>query len=240
MIQDPVRRHDLVDIAQTLDTPYQPMSLERMPTVEVSAVVCGGAKTWHHPVEQGELLVVLEGIIAIDGTGGPHVADEGEVVTLPAGGLYRISSGMRSVALLLQGLEPQNEANGYHRSPEAPTPPLSHLNFAKGVHEAPHFDWLATGEVRGQRASATRLVGRSESYDVTESPLVVLNYRGVLDVRIDEEESDLIGGQLLVVPAGRRVELGSERGATLLVLASRSAALPQAASASEGGPGEPG
>lgn len=233
-----VRVHDLVDVAKGIDAPYQPVSLERLPTMEVALLVCGDAKTWHHPIDQDELLVVIEGIIAVDGPSGSHVADEGDALLLPAGGVYRVSSGMRSVALLFQGLEPQDEANGHHRSPEAITPPATQIGFAKSVHEAPHFDWLGAGAVRGFQASATRLSGQSQSYELPKGALVALNYRGVLDTEIDGEESDLIGGQLLVVPAGHRVKLRSERGATLLVLVPTGAPLPQAASASQGGPSE--
>lgn len=225
-----LQKLDLAAIAESIAAPYRPVPLVSLGAVEASLVVCGGPKKWQRSAAKDELLIVLEGTVTIQGSARRVVANEGDVATIPSGVGLAWSSGMRSIGVLCQERDRPFNANGYHGAPTGDRELAGRTEFAARVRANPPFAWLRLGRVGGFVAQAARLSGASQPFVAPPGSLIVLVFRGVLDVVADDGDAEaVVGSQLLVVPAGRRVTLSSERGATVLVLARQGAPLPRAA-----------
>lgn len=229
MAQPDLQVLDLVGITSHIAAPYQVAPLVSLGTVDVALVICEGPRTWHRAPTRRELAMVLEGVITISGPGGRVVANEGDAVTLPPASDITVFSGMRSLVVLFRELELRAEVNGYHAPPDAEQVAVERSNFAVVVKSGPAFDWEPVGELRGYEARATRIIGESAPYTAPDGSLIVLVYRGELDYAADGRSGTVVGSQLLVVPAGRRVVLGAKRGATAVLFARSGAPLPRLA-----------
>jgi hypothetical protein len=225
---------DIAAIAEEIRTPYQTVPLVSLGAIDVKLVICGGRKPWHRSTAHNELALVLEGVVTLDGPKGRTIASEGEMALVPAKMGFAYASGMRSTVVLFQERDLAHRSNGHHKGPSG-QPELevltaaSRIAFGTDVRSASPFEWLATGEVGSYDVFSTRLSGESAPYDTPAGGMVVLVYRGVVDYHADEESGSIIGSQLLHVPEGTRLTLASERGATVVLLTRRGAALPHGA-----------
>ncbi len=225
-----LQKLDLAAIAESIAAPYRPVPLVSLGAVEASLVVCGGPKKWQRSAQRDELLIVLEGHVTVQGNTRRVVANEGDVASIPSGVGLAWWSGMRSIAVLCQERDRPFNANGYHGPPTGDRELASRTEFAARVRANPPFAWLRLGRVGGFVAQAARVHGASQPFTAPPGSLLVLVFRGILDVSADDGDREtVVGSQLLVVPAGRRVTLSSERGATVLVVARQGAPLPRAA-----------
>ena len=228
-----LQKLDLAAIAESIATPYRPVPLVSFGAIEASLVVCGGPKKWQRSAQRDELLIVLEGHVTIQGNTQRVIANEGDVANIPSSITMAWWSGMRSIAVLCQERDRPFNANGYHGAPTTDRELASRTEFAARVRSNAAYDWLRLGRVGGYVASAARLTGPSQPFVSPPGSLLVLVFRGILDVSAegaDNAEPDtIVGSQLLVVPAGQRIQLASERGATVLVIARQGAPLPRVA-----------
>lgn len=228
-----LQKLDLAAIAESIATPYRPVPLVSFGAIEAALVVCGGPKKWQRSAQRDELLIVLEGHVTIQGNTQRVIANEGDVANIPSSVTLAWWSGMRSIAVLCQERDRPFNANGYHGAPTTDRELASRTEFAARVRSNEAYDWLRLGRVGGYVASAARLTGPSQPFVSPPGSLFLLVFRGVLDVTADgtdgAESDTTVGSQLLVVPAGQRITLASERGATVLVLARQGAPLPRAA-----------
>lgn len=229
MAQPELQVLDLVGITSHIAAPYQVAPLVSLGTVDVALVICEGPRTWHRVPPRRELAMVLEGVITISGPGGRVVANEGDAVVLPPGADITVFSGMRSLVVLFRELELRAEVNGYHAPPTTEQATVERSNFAVVVKGGPAFGWRPAGELRGYEARATRITGESAPYTAPDGSLIVLVYRGELDFAADGQTGTVVGSQILVVPAGRRVVLNAERGATAVLFTRAGAPLPRLA-----------
>ncbi|MCC7019938.1 MAG: hypothetical protein IT332_09295 [Ardenticatenales bacterium] len=234
-----LQKLDLAAIAESIATPYRPVPLVSFGAIEASLVVCGGSKKWQRSAQRDELLIVLEGHVTIQGNTQRVIANEGDVANIPSSITMAWWSGMRSIAVLCQERDRPFNANGYHGAPTTDRELASRTEFAARVRSNAAYDWLRLGRVGGYVASAARLTGPSQPFVSPPGSLLVLVFRGILDVGAESVDSadgadgaepdTIVGSQLLVVPAGRRIRMASERGATVLVIARQGAPLPRAA-----------
>lgn len=234
-----LQKLDLAAIAESIATPYRPVPLVSFGAIEASLVVCGGPKKWQRSAQRDELLIVLEGHVTIQGNTQRVIANEGDVANIPSSITMAWWSGMRSIAVLCQERDRPFNANGYHGAPTTDRELASRTEFAARVRSNAAYDWLRLGRVGGYVASAARLTGPSQPFVSPPGSLLVLVFRGILDVgaeTVDSADSaestepdTIVGSQLLVVPAGQRIRLASERGATVLVIARQGAPLPRVA-----------
>lgn len=225
-----LQKLDLAAIAESIAAPYRPVPLVSLGAVEAALVVCGGPKKWQRSAQRDELLVVLEGHVTIEGNGRRVIANEGDVATIPSSITLAWWSGMRSIAVLCQERDRPFNANGYHGPPTGDRELAGRTEFAAHVRAGPAYEWLRMGRVGGYGAQAARMTGPSQTFVSPPGSLIVLVFRGVLDVTTSDGDSDtIVGSQLLVVPSGTHVTFDSERGATVLVFARQGAPLPRAA-----------
>jgi hypothetical protein len=218
---------DLAPIAGSIDAPYRPVPLVTVGPVEVSVVIVEGPRGWHRSADHDEVLLVMEGVITIDGADGTAILNEGDLACIPAQAGFSFNSGMRSTVLLIQERKDAPSADGYHTLPPDVPGSLVKRNVALDVRHADAFSWQRTGVVGGYGAFATRIAGTSAPYQVPAGSLVAVVYRGVLDFEGDETSGTVVGSQILLVPGETTVRLRSEHGATVLALARKGAPLPE-------------
>lgn len=211
-----VQALDLVDIAGAIDAPYRPVPIASLGAVAVSLFICEGPKRWHRAADQNELLLVLEGVITLEGPEGVLVVDEGEVVRVPARLGLNYWSGMRSTVVQVHGQSTVPE-DGAPDLAGASTS-LGKCNVAVDVRRAPAFAWLAVGATGGHSVLATRLTGAGAPYVHPAGPFAALVYRGILDYGTAESSGSIVGSEVLVVPADTPVRLWSDRGATVVAV----------------------
>lgn len=240
-----LQKLDLAALAEEIENPYRPALLAALGTLDASLFVCDDKRSWHRNEAHDQLMLVLEGVITLDGPGGRTVVNEGEVAAIPGRVGHGVAAGMRSSVVLFRQQPVGASSNGHQPPPEAPRGELGKVNVAASVHAGHLFDWLPAGTAGNYAAYATRLWGESEPYTVPAGSLIVLVYRGVLDYTAGDESAAIVGSQMLVAPPDTRLTLRSERGATVLAVVRAGMPLPQpapsSAAASESGMGgEPG
>lgn len=218
---------NLAQIAEGIDAPYHLVPLVSLGAVDLSVFICEGPRTWHRSAERDESLLVLEGVISLEGKGGKIIVGEGEIARIPAKVGLNYFSGMRSTVVLAQERLTLAGPNGY-RDPTADETTVTKTSFATDVRSADAFRWQRVGVTGGYALFATRLRGVSAPYVVPSGSLVALVYRGVLDYDTPDGAGSIVGSQVLVMPQETRVTLRSERGATLVALSRKGAPLPEA------------
>jgi len=231
------RKLDLAAIAEGIETPYRPVPLATLGSVEVALFICQGQAPWRRRFTGDELLFVLEGVITLEDASGKIVVNEGEVASAPGERTYNAHSGMRSSVVLFEDHSAALPGLNGHEplDPEEPEA-ITKVNAAIDVRRRPSFEWLAAGGTGLSALRATRLAGTSASYQVEGQSALLLVYRGVLDYRVAGQEGSIVGSNMLVVPPGSEMTLSSQRGATLLFLAPSGAPLPTRAAADPAGP----
>jgi mannose-6-phosphate isomerase-like protein (cupin superfamily) len=227
-----LQKLDLATLAEGIELPYRPLPLVSLGSVEASLFVCDDKRGWHRNESHDQLMLVLEGVITLDGMGGKAIVGEGELASIPSRVGHNVTAGMRSTVVLFREQPVTGQANGHVSPPDAPRGEMDKVNVAADVHAHQRFDWQAVGAAGGYATFATRLLGSSDPYQVPAGSLVLLVYRGVLDYRADEEEGSVVGSQMLIVPSATRITLSSERGATVLVLVRSGMPLPRPAASS--------
>lgn len=218
---------DLAAMAEAIDQPFSPRVAVTQPPLGVVVLVCEAPRRWNREAAYGELWLVLEGVLTLDGTFGHLVVNEGEVAHIPAKVAHTVFSGMRTTVVVLRRLPQTAQENGHYTPPIAGQ--MKKQNLGVVVHHAAPFDWLDAGTVAGWGAHATRLTGMSTPYEVPEGGIILVVYRGVLDWRMGDEEGAVVGSQLLQVEPPSQLTLSSDRGATVVLLAREGALLPESA-----------
>jgi hypothetical protein len=191
--------------------------------------VCEGRANWFRQVTHDEVLVVLEGVVTLDGPGAKVIVNDGELAVAPRNVRHHVHSGMRSSVLLVEEVRATDQSNG-HRTPDTEEGGrIDKTNLPVTVSASASFAWQPVATAGGYMAYASRLVGASAPYTTPAGSLVVLVYRGVLDYTSDAERGTVVGSQMLVVPPETHLTIGSERGATVVLLARKGAELPRLA-----------
>ena len=214
-------------MAEAIDQPFSPHVATTQPPLGVEVLVCEAPRRWNREAAYGELWLVLEGVLTLDGTFGHVVVNEGEVAHIAPKIAHTVFSGMRTTVVLFRRLPQTAQENGHY------TPPVSgdmkKQNVGVAVHQTASFDWLGVGSVAGWGVHATRLTGSSTPYEVPKGGLILVVYRGVLDWRTADDEGVVVGSQLLQLDDSALLTLGAERGATVVLLVRQGAELPEQA-----------
>jgi hypothetical protein len=222
-----LRTFDLAALAETLDDPYRPRHLVSLSGLDVALVIAEGPASWFRQVAHDELLLVLEGVITLDGPNGKVVVNEGEVATAERNARHHVHSGMRSTVVLLEEVKAGEQGNGQLTPDVGLAGQVEKRNVAVHVLEAGPFAWLRAGASGAYTAHATRLVGISAPYTAPAGGVLVIVYRGVLDFEAEAEPGQLVGSQMLAADPGTQLVFRAERGATVVLVARRGAGLPQ-------------
>lgn len=228
---------NLTTLAGEMVDPFRPQRVALLQGLEVSLLVAEGRASWFRQVPHDEILLVLEGVIRLEGPAGRLIVNEGELATAERNARHHVQSGMRSTVLLIQELRHGVEANGQQLPDGVKPGTLTRFAAATEVLAAAPFEWLPAGTVGAYGAHATRLLGASNSVLVPAESMMTVVYRGVLDYEADGQQGTLVGGQMLVAGQGTHLTLRSERGATVLWLAGRGTSLPRPVAGARDEPG---
>jgi hypothetical protein len=222
---------DLAALAETLADPFRPLRLVSLGGLDVGLMIAEGPASWFRQVTHDELLLVLEGVVTLDGPQGKVVVNEGEVATAERNARHHVHSGMRSTVLLIEEVKAAEQGNGHLTPDVGLAGQVEKRNVGVQVLEAGAFNWLRAGAAGGYAAHATRVVGASAPYTAPAGGVLMVVYRGVLDYHADAASGVLVGSQMLAAGAGTQLALRSERGATVVLATQRGAGLPQVAAA---------
>jgi mannose-6-phosphate isomerase-like protein (cupin superfamily) len=224
------KKLDLAAIGEGIDAPYRPVPLATLGLIDISLFICQGRSPWQRRYEMDELLFVLEGVVNVDAGKTRLVVNEGEVAAAPGAQAYAVHSGMRSTVVLFEDRAlPAQSRNGHHPDLPSIPPAASKVNPGVECRRRPPFEWLPAGRAGDAAVTATRVRGRSLPYDTRFGPMALIVYRGVMDYVVDGRAGELVGSQMLVIPDATTLEVRSERGATLLVIAPSGVELPKSA-----------
>jgi mannose-6-phosphate isomerase-like protein (cupin superfamily) len=218
---------DLAALTEGMDAPYRPIPLASLGELEASVFVCEGPKPWHRKLARDEVLVVLEGVITVEGPAGKMIVNEGDLASAPRSVSYAAHSGMRSNVLLLEAIrERRDSANGFHAADAEPPGTIERRAVALDVRKAPAFEWAEVAHAGHHTVAATRLVGASAPYRVSGGTVLVVVFRGMLDYDLAGESENLVGSQMLVLTDGTDVTFRSDHGATVFFVAPTGAQVP--------------
>src|SRR5713226_3864775 len=96
---------DVVSLAQAankLDHPFRVVQVASIGDLALSIFVCQGQVNWHRHMDEDELFLVHEGVVAIDTERGRLTLHSEELVVVPKGVGHRSGSQLRSIVLLFR------------------------------------------------------------------------------------------------------------------------------------------
>src|SRR5258708_38928879 len=103
----------LAEAANKLDQPFRVVQLASVGDLALSVFVCQGQVNWHRHLDEDELFLVHEGVVAIDTERGRLTLPSEELVFVPKGVAHRSGSQLRSVVLLIRPMMLTNRRNGH-------------------------------------------------------------------------------------------------------------------------------
>src|SRR5438270_13610958 len=92
----------LAEATKKLDQPFRVVQLVSIGDLALSVFVCQGQVNWHKHLDEDELFLVHEGVVAVDTQRGRLTLHSEELVVVPKGVGHRTGSQLRSVVLLVR------------------------------------------------------------------------------------------------------------------------------------------
>ena len=102
-----LQKLDLATLAEGIELPYRPLPLVTLGSIEASLFVCDDKRGWHRNESHDQLMLVLEGVISLDGMGGKAIVSEGELASIPSRVGHNVTAGMRSTVVLPSTWSPE-------------------------------------------------------------------------------------------------------------------------------------
>jgi homogentisate 1,2-dioxygenase len=216
-------RHKLekVNFAQQADRltePFTMIDLVQIDDLVLSVFLCQGTLPFHRHLDQDELFLVYTGTISLESDWGTAILRPGELATVPKGLQHRSSSLLRSLVLLLQPRLIVNRRNGHRRlfalEGEGRLDKVSIPAVGRQVAvpfrpiALAHLDTFALNLLVCQNTGPWWSLDRQSS--------LILCYDGRLILDSELAQVSLLGGELVVVPAGIPYRLSSVSRAVVL------------------------
>jgi len=92
----------LVAMSRQLSVPFQPVTLTHVDTYALSLTLCLGIGPWQRSERQDSLVLCHDGHLSLDTEGEPLPLRRGEMVVVPKGVPYRLTSAGRALILGLK------------------------------------------------------------------------------------------------------------------------------------------
>ena len=121
----------LAEAANRLDQPFRVVQLATIGDLALSVFVCQGQINWHRHLDEDELFLVHEGVVAVDTERGRLTLHSEELIVVPKGVGHRSGSQLRSVVLLLRPIVLTNRKNGHRHGQVDTDPPLEKVRLAR-------------------------------------------------------------------------------------------------------------
>jgi mannose-6-phosphate isomerase-like protein (cupin superfamily) len=222
---------DIAAAAAEIVSAYRPVRIAQVGGYSAAVYICQGRLPWHRRAETDELYVVIEGVITLDTGHGKVVLSESELAVVPRGVGQRNHSGMRSTVFMFHPPQPLTGGNGHLTLPvlDDVEQTLRKVNVAAHCRSCPLFRWDCVATAGDYGAYVARVQGGGGHLPAEHADQLVLVVSGILSLdAADTGSVDVVGGEMVVVPAGQEYRLQSKRGASVLLLAQRGDGLPEA------------
>ena len=218
----PLQTANLVAIAAELQQPFTLRPVASVGHLVVCVYVCQGQLEWHKHLDEDELFLVQEGVIALETERGQFNLHAEELAVVPKGVLHRSGSMLRATVLLIRPTGYTERTNGQrHFYSTGEEPPLEKVRLARlATATAEPYRLVALGQVEDYEVlmAVGRGMGADQTAPATGS--FWLAVRG--ELRIETHEGDvteLRANEMTVIPAGTRYRFTCDETALLLTLA---------------------
>src|SRR5258706_12266589 len=104
---------NLAEAANRIEQPFRVVQLATIGDLALSVYVCQGQVNWHRHLDEDELFLVHEGVVALDTERGRLTLHSEELAGVPKGGGHRSGSPLRSVVVLVRPIVLTNRTNGH-------------------------------------------------------------------------------------------------------------------------------
>ncbi|MCS6843763.1 MAG: cupin domain-containing protein [Caldilineales bacterium] len=201
---------DLSEVAAQLRRPFEPIEAAQVDELGVYVYVSHGRFAWHRHLDEDELFLVLNGMVAMDSEWGSLTLHAGELVVMPKGVGHRSSSPWRAVVLLLRPKLLAHAQNGKRR--------------LYGLAEEQTLQKVVVGQAAASASTDFRLhpIAQVGAYSVAlrrgtgHSPweqrpvaTLIMAYLGRVLVESTDGQASLISPKLAVVSAGTPFRLSA-------------------------------
>ena len=211
----------LAEIANKLNQPFRVVQLATVSDLALSAFVCQGQVNWHRHLDEDELFLVHEGVVAIDTERGRLTLHSEELVLVPKGVGHRSGSQLRSVVLLLRPMVLSNRKNGHRHGMLDSDPPLEKVRLARvqATMSGP-YQAMAVARVEDFDLLLVSAEGFGASEVAPSHGALWLVVRGAVGIETTVGAgARLEAGELTVVPSGQSYRLSAAQPSLLLTLA---------------------
>jgi mannose-6-phosphate isomerase-like protein (cupin superfamily) len=211
----------LADAANKLNQPFHVVPLANIGDLALSVFVCQGQVNWHRHLDEDELFLVHEGVVAVDTERGRLTLHSEELVVVPKGVGHRSGSQLRSVVLLLRPMVLTNRKNGHRHGMVDSDPPLEKVRLARVQATLPApYHAFAVARVEDFDLLLLSAEGFGPSETAPAQGALWLVVRGAVGIETNQGAGvRLEAGELVVVPAGQGYRLSSAQPSLLLTLA---------------------
>lgn len=218
----PFQTASLSAIAGELQQPFSLRPVASVGHLVINVFVCQGQLEWHKHIDEDELFLVQEGVIALDTERGTLNLHAEELAVVPKGVMHRTQSALRSVVILIRPLGYTERTNGQrHFYVTSDEPPLEKVKLARVAPSAIEpFRLTALAQIDDYEALLA--VGQGIGPEVT-APVTGsfwLAVRGELRIETHDGDVTLVHpGEMTVIPAGSRYRFVCREPALLFTLA---------------------
>lgn len=211
----------LADTVNKLDQPFRVVPVASIGDLSLSVFVCQGQVNWHKHLDEDELFLVHEGVVAIDTERGRLTLHSEELVVVPKGVGHRSGSQLRSVVLLLRPIVLTNRRNGHRHGSVDTDPPLEKVRLARVQGTVPGpYQAMAVARVEDFELLLVSAQGFGPSDVAPKHGALWLVVRGAVGIEMSEGAgARLEAGQLTVVPFGQTYRLSATEPCLLLTVA---------------------
>lgn len=211
----------LADTANKLSQPFRVVQLAKVADLALSVFVCQGQVNWHRHLDEDELFLVHEGVVAVDTERGRLTLHSEELVVVPKGVGHRSGSQLRSVVLLLRPMVLTNRTNGHRHGVMDTDPPLEKVRLARVQTTMPGpYQAMAVARVADFDLLLVSAEGFGPSEVAPGHGALWLVVRGAVGIEATQGAgARLEAGELTVVPAGQSYRLAAAQPSLLLTLA---------------------
>jgi mannose-6-phosphate isomerase-like protein (cupin superfamily) len=215
---------EVISLATTsakLNQPFRVVQLASVGDLALSVFMCQGQVNWHRHLDEDELFLVHEGVVAVDTERGRLTLHSEELVVVPKGVGHRSGSQLRSIVLLLRPMVLTNRRNGHRHGIIDTDPPLEKVRLARMQATIPGlYQALAVARVEDFDLLLLSAEGFGPPAKAPAEGALWLVVRGAAGIETNEGAgARLEAGELTVVPAGQGYRLSSAQPSLLLTLA---------------------
>jgi mannose-6-phosphate isomerase-like protein (cupin superfamily) len=211
----------LAEAANKLDQPFRVVQLASVGDLAVSVFVCQGQVNWHRHLDEDELFLVHEGVVAVDTERGRLTLHSEELAVVPKGVGHRSGSQLRSVVLLIRPMVLTNRKNGHRHGMVDTDPPLEKVRLARVAAAMPGpYQAMPVATVENFDLLLVSAEGFGPSDVAPGHGALWLVVRGAVGIETNQGAGvRLEAGELTVLPAGQSYRLTSAQPSLLLTLA---------------------